>query len=571
MVTDWGTWREWTFPICKAEMQDDGSCIVEGIATSEALDNTEPTPEIVDYENAKACMNDWPGNVREMHQLKAVGRSMGWFPSDDTKQIILRTRVSSGEPGTIAKVLDGTLNSYSVAGPPLRRVREAARKADGTEVTANRLFYKRFSEISLVDRGMNPETRFCIVKADGENAGAPAEVPTVDPVQVWACNDLAHRHVYKAEAAKCMAGEAMKVAAREDVNVDDVKHSGPRTITPGQKENKSMKVDIKAVRDAFVAKATALGVKLTPPPDEALKVGFDPEGYCYRGSVQTCQALDALYALACIESVLQSELYEAENDAPEEKEQQAMLQAARENLAKFIASELAENEGELGETGGRPSVSKADEDAEKALSDRAKAHVTKGNAQEMHDHSVKMGAKCGKADKVDEVKFDVIPAQETAPTVPAVPDVPIVPAVPVVPVVPAVPEPAIKAVAPEGDSAKVLADLEAVKAEIGKFRGELGALSGERDALKAELVAVKAKQIVEPGTPIALDAEGNPVPADFVSQKGDETVLTPEETAALVQRANGDPEVVKASISKATHMRLAEKGVRSAVRSVLGR
>ncbi len=658
MVTDM---REWTFPITKAEMQGDGSLIVEGVATSEALDNTEPTPEIVDYDNAKACMEGWPGNVREMHQLKAVGRSLGWSSDDEERKITLRTRVSSGEPGTIAKVLDGTLNSYSVAGPPLKRVMESATKADGSRVTANRLFYKRFSEISLVDRGMNPEARFSIVKADG----AEDEVP--EPVQVWACHDLAHRHVYKAEAAACIVEQtAAKVAAREDVkpaegkdkygdvkfadernkkypidteehikaawnyinkkknaakySAEDVKaikakivaawkktidKDGPPSAAKGQKAM----ADLKAVRDAFIAKAAAAGVQLTSPADDVLKVGFAPDQYGWSGSKEVQDALSGLYALSLVEDLIRSEEFEEGEDADDERQVQVLTGQVVAGLVDFIGSELAElvedeaqSDGEeamkaigvraksmitkenaqavhnhvVKNYGAKCKAAKADGDeADDAkamhastqpvtatvgrIGPRVRAHLNKSNAQSAHDHACSLGAKCAKAEKADEVPEPAVKA-EAAPVVPDVTTEPV--AVP--------PTPAVKTDAPaEGDAAKVLADLDAVKAEIAAFRTELGTLNSERDALKAELVAEKAKRVEEPGTPLALDADGKPVPATFLSQKGDGEVLTKEETARLVESANGDPSALKAAVGRATSMRLAEEGVKATVNAVL--
>jgi hypothetical protein len=652
--------REWTFPITKAEMQGDGSLIVEGVATSEALDNTEPVPEIVDYDNAKACMEGWPGNVREMHQLKAVGRSLGWSSDDDARVITLRTRVSSGEPGTIAKVLDGTLNSYSVAGPPLKRVMESVKKADGSRVTANRLFYKRFSEISLVDRGMNPEARFSIVKADGPDD----EVP--EPVQVWACQDLAHRHVFKSEAAACIAEQcAAKVAAREDVkpaegkekygdvafadaknkkypidteahiraawnyiskrknaakySAADVKAIKAKIVAawkkmidkegpPSAAKGEAM-YDLKAVRDAFVQKAAAFGVMLTPPTDDVLKVGFAPDQYGWSGSKEVQDALSGLYALSLVEDLIRSEEFEEGEDADDERQVQVLTGQVVAGLVDFIGSELAEliedeaaGDGEeamkaigvrakamitkenaqavhdhvVKNCGAKCKAAKDDDgggDGEKGMTagtqplhpavtrigPKLRAHLNKSNGQSAHDHAVSLGAKCMKAEKADEVPEPTVKA-EPAPVVPEVTPEPV--AVP--------PVPAVKTDAPaEGDSAKVQADLDAVKAEIASFRAELGALSGERDALKAELVAVKAAQIKEPGTPIALDAEGRPVPASFLSQKGEDVVLTAEETARLVEGANGSPEALKVAIGKATSMRLAENGVKAAVNAVL--
>ena len=555
-------------------------------------------------------------------------------------------------------MLDGTLNSYSVAGPPLKRVMESATKTDGSRVTANRLFYKRFSEISLVDRGMNPEARFSIVKADGEQ---PDDAP--EPVQVWACNDLAHRHVYKAEAAACIAGQvAAKVAAREDVkpaegkdkygdvefadaknkkypidteahiraawnylnkrknaakySAADVKAIKAKIVAawkktidkdgPPSAEKGEPMVNLKAVRDAFVAKAATLGVTLTSPADDVLKVGFAPDQYGWSGSKEVQDALSGLYALSLVEDLIRSEEFEEGEDADDERQVQVLTGQVVAGLVDFISAELAElvedeaaeGDGEeamkaigvrakamitkenaqavhnhvVKNCGAKCKVAKADGDeADDAkamhastqpvtatvgrIGPKVRAHLNKSNAQSAHDHSVSLGAKCFKAEKADEAAEAAVKAE--APVVPVVTPEPV--AVP--------PTPVVKTDAPAtGDAAKVLADLDAVKAEIAAFRTELGALNGERDALKAELVAEKAKRVEEPGTPLALDAEGKPVPAPFIgTEKSEGLPITEPELEDIVAKAHGD----SAAMMRAVHMRLAEKGVRSTVAAAI--
>ncbi|MDD2857784.1 MAG: hypothetical protein PHU75_03830 [Candidatus Nanopelagicales bacterium] len=144
-----------TIPISKAEEQADGSVIVEGIATSEAVDSQG---EIVDYDAAKTSFGLWPGNIREMHQPIAAGRSLGVTADDETRSIHLRAFVSAGATETKAKVLDGTLKSFSIGGRAARRVKEG----DNT-----RLFLSRVTEVSLVDVGSNPECSVSIAKMDG--------------------------------------------------------------------------------------------------------------------------------------------------------------------------------------------------------------------------------------------------------------------------------------------------------------------------------------------------------------------------------------------------------------------
>lgn len=153
-------------PFSKMEKMDDGRLMIEGIATSEALDGDN---EIIDYASAKAAFAAWPGNIREQHDpKKAVGRALEVIADDATKQITVRAFISSGAPETQAKCLDGTLSCYSIGGTVDKRVPEKATKADGSEIDVRRVIMESLSETSVVDQGCNPETAFALVKTVGD-------------------------------------------------------------------------------------------------------------------------------------------------------------------------------------------------------------------------------------------------------------------------------------------------------------------------------------------------------------------------------------------------------------------
>lgn len=166
-----------TIPIAKVDKE---KRLVSGPATCEVLDQQG---DIVDYKTAKKFFTDpdlWPGNIREMHQPKAVGKKVTAECVDDDKVINLTSRVSTGAPDTWEKVLDGTLSMYSIGGSG-RRVEE--KTADGK--TVKRLFLEKLAEVSLVDNGANQLAKFTIVKSvDGVPTDAePAELETeLEPV-----------------------------------------------------------------------------------------------------------------------------------------------------------------------------------------------------------------------------------------------------------------------------------------------------------------------------------------------------------------------------------------------------
>lgn len=129
--------------------RDDDNWEVEGVLTSEAID-TYGT--IFDYESAKRAVEAWAGNVREMHQLKAVGRRIAFACDDANRQITIRTRISKGARDTWEKVVDGTLTGYSIGAYDAKKT---TRVVEGRAVPVYTDY--KYGEVSLVDVPSNPD------------------------------------------------------------------------------------------------------------------------------------------------------------------------------------------------------------------------------------------------------------------------------------------------------------------------------------------------------------------------------------------------------------------------------
>lgn len=168
-----------TLPIVKVDKQKRE---IVGVATSEIVDTQG---EILQYPGSKKAFGDWVGNIREMHQPKAVGRGVGVSFDDAKKRIIVRARVSKGAPDTWEKVLDGTLSHYSVGGMRVETEKVATSKLPPealkgvTDPPEEVLVTKRWkmTELSLVDSGANPEARFELVKSID---GVPTETEIIE-------------------------------------------------------------------------------------------------------------------------------------------------------------------------------------------------------------------------------------------------------------------------------------------------------------------------------------------------------------------------------------------------------
>jgi hypothetical protein len=194
---------------------------VRGRATAEVLD---AHGEVMDYETAKAAMQSWKGNLREMHQPIAAGRAVDIEFVDATKEIFVTSYVSKGAPQTWEKVLDGTLSEYSVGGRAVAKTE----KVNGE--TVRKLYLTKMTELSLVDAGACPGSSFEIVKMDGEqpvmaqeltaedapaadNAGADATEATTDAAGAAAEADVEKPATDPADGTEAEAAKVVKVVA----------------------------------------------------------------------------------------------------------------------------------------------------------------------------------------------------------------------------------------------------------------------------------------------------------------------------------------------------------------------
>ncbi len=133
---------------------------VGGYASTESLDSQGEVVERTAIEKAlPTYLGEFDqqsgrfrfGNLREMHQLSAVGKTMKAMV--DNKGLFIEGKVV--DDNAWKKVKEGVYTGFSIGGKILNKV-------------GNRIKELRLSEISLVDRPANPEALFSLVKiADG--------------------------------------------------------------------------------------------------------------------------------------------------------------------------------------------------------------------------------------------------------------------------------------------------------------------------------------------------------------------------------------------------------------------
>lgn len=144
-------------PFQKVAEQDDGTLIVGGIATTETPDDAG---EVILGAAMKTALPPWMeewGNVREMHQKIAAGRALAAEVREDGSTYFEALVV---DPVSVKKVQTGVLKGFSVAGNVTERDAENRKIIKALDIT----------EISLVDRGMNPECKIQFWKCDGGQA-----------------------------------------------------------------------------------------------------------------------------------------------------------------------------------------------------------------------------------------------------------------------------------------------------------------------------------------------------------------------------------------------------------------
>ena len=144
--------------------------IVSGFAT---LDNVDRQNDIVTPEASKKAFSKFRGNIREMHQPKAVGKMVSFkedkFFDPETKKfysgVYVSAYVSKGAQDTWEKVLDGTLTGFSIGGKMNKWDDGYDEKSDST---IRIIKDYDLTELSLVDSPANQFANILSVeKVDG--------------------------------------------------------------------------------------------------------------------------------------------------------------------------------------------------------------------------------------------------------------------------------------------------------------------------------------------------------------------------------------------------------------------
>ena len=165
----------WYAPIVKV---DEEKRTVSGWATTEQIDKQN---EVVDYLGSKEAFSNWQGNIREMHEPKAVGKAVEVLPSDTEKRVWVSAYISKGADDTWQKVKEGILTGFSIGGQTVHKTAQIVKDmATGGNRTVTRITKYRLNELSLVDNPANPGCSFTLVKSVD---GIPYQTEIVEDVK----------------------------------------------------------------------------------------------------------------------------------------------------------------------------------------------------------------------------------------------------------------------------------------------------------------------------------------------------------------------------------------------------
>ena len=142
--------------------------IVSGIATA---DNIDKSGDVVEFNASLEAFKNWGGNIREMHAPIAVGKAISYEPVEITsedgakyKAIKVSAYISKGAQDTWEKVLDGTLQAFSIGGKIIEKAESAEKMFRGRPVNVIKKYV--LGELSLVDNPANALAVVDIIKMD---------------------------------------------------------------------------------------------------------------------------------------------------------------------------------------------------------------------------------------------------------------------------------------------------------------------------------------------------------------------------------------------------------------------
>lgn len=135
--------------------------------------------DVVDFDASIRAFKNWAGNVREMHGSTAAGRAIAIIPEPESKSIYVGVHVSKGAEDTWQKILDGTLQGFSIGGNVVHS-HFSVDKATGKRVQY--ITDYSLDELSLVDSPANARCKITAVYKQKGHLIAKSVLGKIGPV-----------------------------------------------------------------------------------------------------------------------------------------------------------------------------------------------------------------------------------------------------------------------------------------------------------------------------------------------------------------------------------------------------
>lgn len=235
--------KRFFLPLHKAEEQADGTMLVTGIASSEAVDSDG---EVISAEAVKAALPDFfkygTGALREMHQAIAAGTVDKAEVTDGVTYI----EATVVDPVSITKLKHGVFKGFSIGG----------RATQHDKVNKKLITGLRLTEVSLVDRPANPDAVIQMYKAEGlegEEVTQKAEATALETAAVNSIADMLNKGTVKASDLL----KAVSVIGVADAHAALMKACGDAGLVEGGLAVEFVK-DLATERDTLKAQVAGL-------------------------------------------------------------------------------------------------------------------------------------------------------------------------------------------------------------------------------------------------------------------------------------------------------------------------
>jgi hypothetical protein len=328
---------------------DESKREIEGVISAESPDREG---EVLDYDSAKPEFQKWSdniskstggrslGNIRAMHQLRAVGKVTALDFNDSAKTVTMRGKIVDDDAWD--KCVEGVFSGLSIGGAYAR----VWKGADGFMH-----YTPKVAEVSIVDAPCLPNATFSLVRADGQvelckfsdsqqrnpprhSAPVPTDKEIDDYIAKWIPINTPVAAVKTAAAAPIAKSAAPNTGTKPRENTEMKK--GPLSVQPGPMELLQEKRQASQSQDAEI---NASALNESPIFGGLMRSGIVGAGGGYGEEPVSTKPFDA----AGFVERLDAEILDRQAAGPSERSEQGGPMKAAEGPVEKIQREAHES------------------------------------------------------------------------------------------------------------------------------------------------------------------------------------------------------------------------------------